>query len=169
MGNTLKRFLNTLKVFTRLQNPANCHFGPTSKGMFLFFLLQTLCLGAQGVSLAAKAEAGAGQWRAAVYEHQLVTPASFGCTTRICTREEAIEVIASNLEVLIPKVEEAARLGADLILLPEDGIHGYGFTRETIPGFLEELLEGYSPCQLLEDLVDLPIFWEYFYMFYYAQ
>ena len=27
------------------------------------------------------------------------------------------------------KVEEAAREGAELILLPEDGIHGYGFTR----------------------------------------
>ena len=25
-------------------------------------------------------------------EHQLVTPASVGCTTRICTREEAIQV-----------------------------------------------------------------------------
>ena len=48
---------------------------------------------------------GAGRWRAAVYEHQvfcpyehsvnehqLVTAASVGCTTRICTRAEAIQV-----------------------------------------------------------------------------
>ena len=27
------------------------------------------------------------------------------------------------------KVDEAGRDGAELILLPEDGIHGYGFTR----------------------------------------
>ena len=48
-------------------------------------------LSAGGV-LVPKAGGGAGRWRAAVYEHQLVTPASAGCTSRICTRAEAIQV-----------------------------------------------------------------------------
>ena len=45
----------------------------------------------------------AGQWRAAVYEHQLVTPASAGCTERTCTREEAVQVrtnLVTNENVL---------------------------------------------------------------------
>ena len=32
-------------------------------------------------------------------------------------------------KLLCLKVDEAAREAAELILLPEDGIHGYGFTR----------------------------------------
>ena len=83
------------------------------------------------------------------------------------------------------KVEEAGREGAELILLPEDGIHGYGFTRykveqkitgqqiicrETIPGFLEPLLgEGENPCQLLEQLEDAEEELEAWYQKYYAQ
>jgi len=105
-----------------------------------------------------------------VYEHQLVTPASAGCTLRTCTREEAIQVISSNLAVLTAKVEEAGREGAELILLPEDGIHGYGFTRETIPGFLEPLLgEGENPCQLLEQMEHAGEELEAWYQKYYAQ
>ena len=44
-----------------------------------------------------------------------------------------------NLAVLRTAVEEAAGAGAELVLLPEDGIHGYGFTRETVRPFLEFL------------------------------
>jgi len=132
----------------------------------LFLIIQALCL---AVKASPKAPED-GRWRAAVYEHQLVTPASAGCTLRTCTREEAIQVISSNLGVLTAKVGEAAREGAELILLPEDGIHGYGFTRETIPGFLEPLLgEGENPCQLLEQLEDDGEEWEAWYQKYYAQ
>ena len=92
------------------------------------------------------------------------------------------------LNLLGLKVEEAGGKGAELILLPEDGIHGYGFTRssyqsvasisssssltlrETIPGFLEPLLEeGENPCQLLEELSDAGEAWEDWYQKYYAQ
>ena len=42
---------------------------------------------------------------------------------------------------------EAAMSKAHIILFPEDGIHGYGFNRETLPPFLEELSPvGSNPC-----------------------
>ena len=52
----------------------------------------------------------AGQWRAAVYEHQLVTPASAGCTERTCTREEAVQVrvyLVTNENVLFAPCNHA--------------------------------------------------------------
>ena len=60
-----------------------------------------------------------GEFRAAVYEHELVLPTS--CSARICTRKEAIELMEINLSVLEEQVVEAARQGANIILLPEDG------------------------------------------------
>ena len=110
--------------------------------MFLFLLLSSL-------SLVLPSPLAPGQWRAAVYEHVLTSPAMLGCSQTVCSREEAVLVLQTNLATLLPQVEEAAGQGAQLILLPEDGIHGYGFTRDTIPGFLEPLLpELFSPCEL---------------------
>ena len=74
---------------------------------------------------------GAGQFRAAVYEHELVVPSA--CTAQVCSRQEAIELMEVNLATLEKQVEQAALNGAQIILLPEDGIHGYGHvSRETL-------------------------------------
>ena len=73
----------------------------------------------------------AGQFRAAVYEHELVVPSA--CTGQVCSREEAIELMEVNLATLEKQIEQAALNGAQIILLPEDGIHGYGHvSRETL-------------------------------------
>ena len=78
-----------------------------------------------------------GKWRAAVYEHALVTAGEVGCSQTLCTRDQAILVMEENISSLRSAVEAAAEAGAELVLLPEDGIHGYGFTRDTIRPFLE--------------------------------
>ena len=91
---------------------------------------------------------GPGQFRAAVFEHKLVLPTS--CSSRLCTREEATQLMEINLSVLEDQVVEAARQGADIILLPEDGIHGYGHeNRDFLRPFLEfvpSIADGSNPC-----------------------
>ena len=87
--------------------------------LFLFLLMFVSPPSSLGQS-----DPGPGQFRAAVYEHELVVPSA--CTSRVCTREEAVDLMEINLGVLEEQVVEAARQGAKIILLPEDGIHGYG-------------------------------------------
>ena len=72
-----------------------------------------------------------GQFRAAVYEHELVLPEA--CLYKVCSREDAVDLMEVNLQILERKVIEAAENGAQIILLPEDGIHGYGHVnRQTL-------------------------------------
>ena len=72
-----------------------------------------------------------GKFRAAVFEHELILPEA--CLYKVCSREDAIELMDINLEILEAKVIEAAENGAQIILLPEDAIHGYGhLNRQTL-------------------------------------
>ena len=72
-----------------------------------------------------------GQFRAAVFEHELILPEA--CLYKVCSREDAINLMEVNLQILESKVIEAAENGAQIILLPEDGIHGYGHVnRQTL-------------------------------------
>ena len=72
-----------------------------------------------------------GQFRAAVFEHELVLPEA--CLYKVCSREDAVDLMEVNLQILERKVIEAAENGAQIILLPEDGIHGYGHVnRQTL-------------------------------------
>ena len=72
-----------------------------------------------------------GQFRAAVFEHELVLPEA--CLNKVCSREDAVDLMEVNLQILERKVIEAAENGAQIILLPEDGIHGYGHVnRQTL-------------------------------------
>jgi len=95
-----------------------------------------------------------GKWRAAVYEHLLVTAGDVGCTQAVCTRDQAVELLETNLATLRDNAAAAAEQGANLILLPEDGIHGYGFNRDTIAPFLEEVpatADRSNHCDLYSD------------------
>ena len=64
-----------------------------------------------------------GHFRAAVYEHDLIVPED--CLNNVCLREVALGYIELNLQILEEQVVKAARNGTQIILLPEDGIHGY--------------------------------------------
>jgi pantetheine hydrolase len=84
-----------------------------------------------------------------VYEHDLVTAEDVGCTRAVCSRAQAISLLETNLASMRAAVASAAEQGAQLVLLPEDGIHGYGFTRHTIQPFLEQvppLADLSNPC-----------------------
>ena len=51
----------------------------------------------------------AGQFRAAVYEHELVLPSE--CLDRVCSRQEAVQLMERNLAVLEDQILEAASQG----------------------------------------------------------
>ena len=89
-----------------------------------------------------------GQFRAAVLEHELLLPSP--CLTSLCSRARAIQLMEQNLWLMEQQVEEASRQGADIILLPEDGIHGYGHvSRDILRPFLEfvpPVADGSNPC-----------------------
>ena len=79
-----------------------------------------------------------GTFRAAVFEHELVLPEA--CLYTVCSREDAINLMDVNLQILERKVIEAAENGAQIILLPEDGIHGYGHVnRQTLRQIKREI------------------------------
>ena len=81
-------------------------------------------------------------------EHEVLLPSA--CLTTVCSRARAIQLMEQNLWLMEQQVVEAARLGAQIILLPEDGIHGYGhLNREILRPFLEfvpPVAEGSNPC-----------------------
>uniref|UniRef100_A0A1A7WLY4 Biotinidase n=1 Tax=Iconisemion striatum TaxID=60296 RepID=A0A1A7WLY4_9TELE len=83
---------------------------------------------------------------AAVYEHTVIlnpdprTPLS---------RHEALRHMQRNLDVYEEQAALAAQQGAQIIVYPEDGIHGFNYTRSSISGYLETIPdpdEGWNPC-----------------------
>jgi len=87
-----------------------------------------------------------GKFRAAVYEHQLIR--SQDCWSGIpCSREEAILAMEDNINVYREQIKLAAEAGAELILLPEDGLGAVGLLRDTIEPFVElSPSVGDNPC-----------------------
>uniref|UniRef100_A0A4W2HNJ6 Biotinidase n=1 Tax=Bos indicus x Bos taurus TaxID=30522 RepID=A0A4W2HNJ6_BOBOX len=76
----------------------------------------------------------ASRYVAAVYEHQsFLSPDPLALTSR----EQALELMHRNLDVYEQQVTTAARKGAQIIVFPEDGIHGFNFTRTSIYPFLD--------------------------------
>nr|XP_054600820.1 biotinidase isoform X1 [Nothobranchius furzeri] len=83
---------------------------------------------------------------AAVYEHTVIlnpeprTPLS---------RHDALRHMQRNLDVYEEQAALAAQQGAQIIVYPEDGIHGFNYTRSSISGYLETIPdpeERWNPC-----------------------
>lgn len=89
----------------------------------------------------------AGCFVAAVYEHQSVLSPD---PLALISRQEALELMDQNLAVYEEQVMAAARKGAQIIVFPEDGIHGFNFTRTSIYPFLDFMpspqLVRWNPC-----------------------
>ncbi|KAG5843108.1 hypothetical protein ANANG_G00184990 [Anguilla anguilla] len=78
--------------------------------------------------------AGGGSYVAAVYEHHLIR----NLQPKVpLSRQEALEHMNKNLDVYEEQAAAAAKQGAHIIVFPEDGIHGFNFSRESIAGYLE--------------------------------
>uniref|UniRef100_A0A8C0FVZ0 Biotinidase n=1 Tax=Chelonoidis abingdonii TaxID=106734 RepID=A0A8C0FVZ0_CHEAB len=79
-----------------------------------------------------------GHYVAAVYEHRPILNPNPATLT---DRRSALELMSRNLYIYEEQVIAAAKQGAQIIVFPEDGIHGFNFTRETIYPYLE-----FVPC-----------------------
>ncbi|XP_035287033.1 biotinidase-like isoform X4 [Anguilla anguilla] len=91
--------------------------------------------------------AGGGSYVAAVYEHHLIGKPQPKVPL---SRQEALEHMNKNLDVYEEQAAAAAKQGAHIIVFPEDGIHGFTFTRESIAGYLETVPDpkavSWNPC-----------------------
>uniref|UniRef100_A0A8C3YRU9 Biotinidase n=1 Tax=Catagonus wagneri TaxID=51154 RepID=A0A8C3YRU9_9CETA len=90
---------------------------------------------------------GGAQYVAAVYEHRsILSPDPLALTSR--TR--ALELMNQNLDIYEQQVMIAAQKGVQIIVFPEDGIHGFNFTRTSIYPFLDFMpsphLNKWNPC-----------------------
>ncbi|XP_053570177.1 biotinidase isoform X2 [Bombina bombina] len=84
---------------------------------------------------------------AAVYEHNSVlNPNPAALTDRI----SALRFMSKNLDIYEEQVIAAAEKGAQIIVFPEDGIHGFNYSRQSILPYLDFLppdhLLPWNPC-----------------------
>ncbi|CAJ1083934.1 biotinidase-like isoform X1 [Xyrichtys novacula] len=93
-------------------------------------------------------EPGADPWYvAAVYEHRVVlNPEPYVPLSR----HAALEHLQRNLDIYEEQAARAAQQGAQILVFPEDGLHGFNFTRTSIVGYLETIpdpqQESWNPC-----------------------
>ncbi|KAI1902511.1 hypothetical protein AGOR_G00045510 [Albula goreensis] len=84
---------------------------------------------------------------AAVYEHRVVLNPQPKVQL---SRAQALEHMRQNLDVFEQQAAAAAKRGAQIIVFPEDAIHGFNFSRESIAGYLETVPDptsvSWSPC-----------------------
>uniref|UniRef100_A0A140TAI2 Biotinidase n=1 Tax=Rattus norvegicus TaxID=10116 RepID=A0A140TAI2_RAT len=112
----------------------------------LVFLLGCSAL-ALGVCSASLEHGEAEYYVAAVYEHRSVLSPN---PLELSSRQQALELMKQNLDVYEQQVMAAAQKGAHIIVFPEDGIHGFNFTRTSIYPFLDLMpsprLVSWNPC-----------------------
>ncbi|XP_028674044.1 biotinidase [Erpetoichthys calabaricus] len=88
-----------------------------------------------------------GNFTAAVYEHQVILNPNPSVPL---SRQSALKHMKKNLDIYEEQVALAAKQGAQLIVFPEDGIHGFNFTRQSIEPYLERIPDPksikWSPC-----------------------
>ncbi|KAH3703122.1 pantetheinase-like [Dreissena polymorpha] len=83
----------------------------------------------------------------AVYEHNVTYPADRGT---LVTRRQALNVMFKNLAVFAEQANLAASRNAQIIVFPEYGIYGLGWTRQTMLPYLEYIPDPaastWNPC-----------------------
>uniref|UniRef100_A0A8C5L7X8 Biotinidase n=1 Tax=Jaculus jaculus TaxID=51337 RepID=A0A8C5L7X8_JACJA len=109
---------------------------PGAGGALALFLLGCSAL-ARGICTGERCQAAlgeAGYYVAAVYEHQAILSPN---PLEFITRQQALELMNQNLDIYEQQVMAAAQKGVQIIVFPEDGIHGFNFTRTSIYPFLD--------------------------------
>ncbi|NXN90936.1 BTD Biotinidase, partial [Rhinopomastus cyanomelas] len=85
---------------------------------------------------------------AAVYEHESILSPN---PTALVDRQSALGLMGRNLDIYEQQVVAAARQGAHIIVFPEDGIHGFNFTRSSIYPYLDFVPHSqfvkWNPCR----------------------
>uniref|UniRef100_A0A8I5U6F5 Biotinidase n=1 Tax=Pongo abelii TaxID=9601 RepID=A0A8I5U6F5_PONAB len=86
-------------------------------------------------------------YMAAVYEHPSILSLN---PLALVSRQEALELMNQNLDIYEQQVMTAAQKGVQIIVFPEDGIHGFNFTRTSIYPFLDFMpspqVVRWNPC-----------------------
>ncbi|KAG8573041.1 hypothetical protein GDO81_012257 [Engystomops pustulosus] len=86
-------------------------------------------------------------YTAAVYEHHAILNPN---STHLTSREFALEFMSKNLDIYEQQVIAAAERGVEIIVFPEDGIHGFNYSRASIYPYLDYLpppdLLPWNPC-----------------------
>ncbi|XP_075068402.1 biotinidase [Mixophyes fleayi] len=86
-------------------------------------------------------------YMAAVYEHHAVLNHN---STALSSRKLALEFMSKNLNIYEQQVAAAAEKGVQIIVFPEDGIHGFNYSRLSIYPYLDFLppphLLPWNPC-----------------------
>ncbi|XP_056375887.1 biotinidase [Hyla sarda] len=84
---------------------------------------------------------------AAVYEHHVILNPN---STALTSRTFALEFMSKNLDIYEQQVIAAAKRGVDIIVFPEDGIHGFNYSRASIYPYLDYLplpnMLPWNPC-----------------------
>lgn len=84
---------------------------------------------------------------AAVYEHNVVLNPDPQVPL---SRHDALQHMHRNLDIYEEQAARAAQQGAQILVFPEDGIHGFNYTRSSIAGYLETVpdpqQESWNPC-----------------------
>ncbi|KAL8186534.1 UNVERIFIED_CONTAM: hypothetical protein K2H54_073581 [Gekko kuhli] len=86
------------------------------------------------------------KYTAAVYAHAVILT---GAAPKLVTREKAVQQMNKNLDVFEEVTKTAAAMGSHIIVLPEDGIYGWVFERETLYPYLEDIPDpqvNWIPC-----------------------
>ncbi|XP_076986198.1 biotinidase isoform X2 [Tamandua tetradactyla] len=122
--------------------------GASSSKLALFLCgCFVVALGAHGREHSGLEHLVAEHYMAAVYEHESILSPN---PLALATREQALELMNQNLDIYEEQVMNAAQKGAQIIVFPEDGIHGFNFTRTSIYPFLDFMpspqLVKWNPC-----------------------
>uniref|UniRef100_A0A8C9ZRW0 Biotinidase n=1 Tax=Sander lucioperca TaxID=283035 RepID=A0A8C9ZRW0_SANLU len=84
---------------------------------------------------------------AAVYEHNLILNPEPDVPL---SRLDALQHMQKNLDIYEEQAARAAQQGAQILVFPEDGLHGFNFSRSSISGYLETIpdpqQESWNPC-----------------------
>lgn len=82
------------------------------------------------------ADASDPEFIAAVYEHAFL---SLKNKTDVPTRQEALGIVMDNMNVYEQQILDAKAQNASIIVFPEYGLTGFGYTRESFRPFLENI------------------------------
>ncbi|XP_063778020.1 biotinidase [Pseudophryne corroboree] len=95
---------------------------------------------------------------AAVYEHHVILNQNSSALT---SRKLALEFMSKNLNIYEQQVSAAAEKGVQIIVFPEDGIHGFNYSRLSIYPYLDFLppphLLSWNPCLEPENFQDTEV------------
>ncbi|KAL3862426.1 hypothetical protein ACJMK2_008392 [Sinanodonta woodiana] len=87
-------------------------------------------------------------FRGAVYEHAVILPEER--VTKV-SRDVALRTMMQNLMVYQSQANIARQKNVDLLVFPEDGLYGMGFTRAAIEPYLEYIpdyeTDPWNPCE----------------------